>query len=98
MKKILFFVLIAIAVSTVVEQTEENDVALEAFNWRDAWNAVKGVVKKAIDWLKEKGLYTPIVNAIKSKGQAYGKSVCESKGVPGDVCSQIVKYILDHVL
>ena len=98
MRKLLFLALIAIALSTVIEQTATEDVALDAVDWRGLWDKVKNTVAKAKQWLKDNNLYQPLVNAITKSGQGAAKKLCESHGIPGSVCSEIISWILRHVL
>ena len=95
MKRLLFLVLIAFAISTVVP--EEADVELEAFDWKAAWERVKGFLRDAKKWLQDNGLYDPIVNAIKTKGEEAAKKVCEKFNVPTNVCTSIVDWVVKNV-
>ena len=97
MKKLLYFVLIAVAISTVMETSESEEV-LKAADWAAEWNKVKGAINSGVNWLKEKGLYYPIVNAITSQGQKQAETVCRNYGLPGALCSNIVSWILRNVL
>ena len=98
MKKLLFLVLIAFAISTVVEQTEDLDVVLEARDWAAEWNKVKDILANAKKWLQDRGLYTPLVNAITNSGKKAAENLCKKYGVPGAVCSSIVSWIAKKIL
>ena len=96
MKKLLFLVLIAIAVCS----SFETDPELEAFDWeslKTIWNKVKNVYEKAVEFLKKYDLYYPIINALKKNLPAKAEELCTSKGVPAGVCRQIVKFLLDFL-
>ena len=98
MKKLLFLVLIAFAISTAVERTEDLDATATAIDWAAQWNAVKGFFSNAKQWLLDHNLYWPLVNAITNSGKAAAEKLCKSHGIPGAVCSNIVSWILKNVL
>ena len=100
MKKILFLVLIAIAVSTVMEpEVEDLDVVLQStnFNWREAWDKVKGGFTKAKNWLIEKDLWEPMMKFVKKETPELARKVCNEHNIPGDVCAEIISFLLSHV-
>ena len=92
MKKLLFLVLIVIAICS----SFETDIELESFDWsklKKVWESVKSVTKNAVDFLKKYGLYYPIVDALKKNSPDKAISICETKGVPVGVCREIIKLI-----
>ena len=86
MKKIFIILLIAFIFL--------NDFALGA-GLAEEWAKVKSNVSKAISWLKSKGLWTPIVNALNNQGKAAAKKVCVKKA-PSSICDAIVNFIFNH--
>ena len=98
MKKLLFLVLIAFAISTAVENVEDLDVTATKIDWAAQWNAVKGFFTDAKNWLLNHNLYWPLVNAITNAGQKAAEAICDSHGIPGAVCSNIISWILKNVL
>ena len=99
MRKFLAVLLIAAIACTEVVDTEVapefNDVELK--NWLDGlkkgWNALTSGVKKAVNWLKEKGYWDTIVKAAKTAGKLAAKALC-AKYTSGDTCGQIVDALL----
>ena len=95
MKKLLFFVLLAmIACSTIPEE----DVVLEGIDWKAAWEKVKKVFNDAITWLKDNDLYEPLINLIKTKGKEKALNWCKGeRKIPENVCTSIVNWVIDHI-
>ena len=98
MKKILFVLLIAfIACSTDFSDEEYDDVVLQKFDPTvivDAWKKVKGIVDKAIKFLKENNLYEPLVNTIKKYGSKYAHDFCVKQiKLDSDTCTSIVDFL-----
>ena len=92
MKKLLFLVLIIIAMCS----SFETDIELESFDWsklEKVWDSVKSVTKKAVDFLKKYKLYYPILDALKNNSPDKARSICVSKGVSVGVCGEIIKLI-----
>ena len=89
MKKLLFLVLIFIAICS----SFETDIELESFDWKKFWDSVKSVIKKAVDFLKNKGLYYPILNALKKNKRSEAVAVCKSKGVPVGVYNEMIDLV-----
>ena len=98
MKKLLFLVLIAFAISTVVEKTEADDVVLKAADVQSEWNHAKQTIAKGKQWLEDRGLYQPLVDAITYQGQQTAEALCKKHGIPGFVCSDIISWILRKIL
>ena len=92
MRKLLFLVLIAIAVCSVVEI--KDDVSdLDAVSWSKIWKKAKSVLSKAKNFLKQTGIWAVIKKALGEQGAEYAGKICESLGIPGDVCSSMVKIV-----
>ena len=65
---------------------------------KEEWQKVKAVFQKGKDWLIEKGLYTPIVNAIKQGGRIVGEKVCKEKFPSyASICSDVVNWLIDRI-
>jgi hypothetical protein len=62
-----------------------------------AFRKLSTIVKKGIAWLKEKNLWNPLVQQLKSLGQKYGNEFCE-KYLPSEICGKAVDFVLDHVI
>ena len=103
MKKFLFLVLLAFVVLTAAKKVEAEDFepnlkAIELdLDWRTAWNLVKNSLEKAEEWLKKRGLWEPLLNALKNKFPDVAKTFCDNKGVPGDVCADIMRFIINYI-
>ena len=98
MKKILFVLLIAIiACSTDFAPEDFEDFELEKFDPKvivDIWKKVKGVIDKAVKFLKENDLYEPLINAVKKYGSIYANQLCVNKlKIEEDTCKSIVDFL-----
>ena len=84
MKKFLAFLLIAvIACMTVEEEMEFN-------SWlSNLWNKIKNAVKKAWNWLKEKGYLSKIKDALVKLGKTAAIALCK-KWFDAQVCEGII--------
>ena len=63
----------------------------------NAFKKLGDVVKKGIAWLKQNGLWDPIVGQLKELGGRYGNEICE-KVLPAEVCAPAVDFALNSVL
>ena len=83
MKKFLAFLLIAIVACTTVE-----DLTFESF-----WDKIKDWFKKAVNWLKEIGVYDIIVNTLITLGKQAAIGLC-SNFLSQDECESIINSLL----
>ena len=63
----------------------------------NAFKNLGDVVKKGIAWLKQNGLWDPIVDQLKEIGGGYANEICE-KILPAEVCGPAVDFALNNVL
>jgi hypothetical protein len=63
----------------------------------NAFKKLGDVVKKGIAWLKQNGLWDPIVDQLKEIGGGYANEICE-KILPAEVCGPAVDFALNNVL
>ena len=63
----------------------------------NVWNKVKEIYNKAVDFLKEAGLYEPIVKYIKIEGRKYVMDFCTSKNIKEETCSSIIDFVLKYL-
>ena len=61
----------------------------------EEWNKIKSNAAKAKQWLKDKGLWTPIVNALNNQGESAAKTVCKQIA-PSKICDSVVYFIFHH--
>ena len=87
MKKIVFILLILVIL---------NDFA-SAGKLKDEWDKIKNAYQKAKNWLIEKDLWDPLVNAIKSGGKALGNKICNDKAHDVEFCKDAVNWLIDHL-
>ena len=71
MKKFLTFLLIALTVCSAVEE----QIELEGW-FKNIWKKITGAVKKAWNWLKEKGILGKIKNILITVGKAAATALC----------------------
>ena len=91
MKKLLILVLLAVTFCTAIEEKVDEDIAL--IDWAGLWEKVKKYVDTAVNWLKDNGLWDPIVNFLKTTGRQAAMNWCTQK-IPDFVCSSIIDFIL----
>ena len=101
MKTIIFFILLVIIVSSepVIHNKELEDL-LESIDYstiETVWNFVKQYVDKAINFLKEIGLYGPLIDIIKEYGKIYGLQYCTSLKIPESICTSIIDFLLEYI-
>ena len=88
MKKIVFLLLILLVL---------NDFALGAAGIKEEWAKVKAAFNKAKTWLKDKGLWDPLVNLVKDGALALAKRKCREKYDDPTLCNDVVQWLYDHV-
>ena len=97
MNKLLMLFLFAIVATTTVQDFKElEDLVLEFEipDWLiNGWNKIKEYLNKAIDWLKENGLYEPLIETIKKYGKAAAIKIC-TNWTTEEICEQIVERIM----
>ena len=91
MKKFLAFLLIAIVACEAVE-----DVDLEGI-WKkikkavkSAWDKLSGAVKKAVNWLKDKGIYDLVKDKLVQLGKAAATTFCSAYLSPA-ICAPAIE-------
>ena len=91
MKKFLAFLLIAIVACEAVE-----DVDLEGL-WKkikkavkSAWDKLSGAVKKAVNWLKDKGIYDLVKDKLIQLGKVAATTFCSAYLSPA-VCAPAIE-------
>ena len=91
MKKFLAIFLIAIVACEAVE-----DLDLEGL-WKkikkavkSAWDKLSGAVKKAVNWLKDKGIYDLVKDKLVQLGKAAATTFCSAYLSPA-VCAPAVE-------
>ena len=94
MRKLLFLVLIAIAFCAVVEA---NDADVEAWSLKSVWDKVKNFASKAVNFLKQTGIWGVIKNLLGTAGAAAAGAGCQSFGVPAAICSTMVKIVANNM-
>ena len=95
MRKLLFLVLIAIAVCAAVDlkNTEEFEKMLEASDWGKLWNEVKSKAAQAKAFLVQHGIWNVIKTALGTVGVAGATAGCTALGIPGWVCGSMVAFV-----
>ncbi len=98
MKKILFVILLSIIIcSFPIEKNEELENVLKGIDIsiiEKIWNIIKTYIDKAIKFLKEIGLYDPIIKIIQKYGREYGIIYCTSFSIPEGICKDIIDFLL----
>ena len=105
MRKLLFLVLVAIAVCTVVEETELDVLDLDNFDfenldaidWQKVWDKLKGFASLIKKWLKKIGIWDLVVDYLKNKLPDKIEAFCKNKKIPDGLCHTIVNWIVNHI-
>ena len=105
MRKLLFLVLIAIAVCTVVEETELDVLDLDNFDfenldavdWQKLWDKLKGFASLLKKWLKKIGIWDLVVDYLHNKLPGKIEEFCKNKHIPDGLCLTIVNWIVNHI-
>ena len=84
MKKFLAILLIAV----IVCQAVEDEIDMNSW-WSNLWDKIKKAVKKAWNWLKEKGILEKIKNALITAGKYAAMALCK-KWFDADVCEGVI--------
>ena len=95
MRKFLVIFLIAIVACAEINIFDQTEVELESkvgdFLKRIAGKAIE-VAKKVKKWLKDNGLWDPLVKMLKSLGKMAAQSFCEKHADPGN-CRDLINNI-----
>ena len=104
MKKlfVLFLIITISSCNSIKEFTFEelNDISLEGLNptiIKEIWQKIKNIYDKAVKFLKDTGLYEPIINLIKAKGREIAINFCLSRSIPKETCESIIDWVLKYI-
>ena len=65
---------------------------------KEEWEKVKALFTKGKNWLVERGLWDPLVKALKEGGKTLGKTVCKNKFPDyASICTDVVNWIFNHL-
>ena len=78
MKKFLAILLIAIVACSTVSVVEEEEFDLEKLpDWvKKGWSTLLKTFKKVVQFLKDNGLWDPLVKLLKESGKVAAKELC----------------------
>ena len=99
MKKLLALLLIAIVACSSVSTVEEEEVSLQKLpDWiKKGWSKVKKVIKKVVTFLKETGLWDPIVKLLKTKGVEVARDLCLKAYDDEKFCDELIDNLLPKI-
>ena len=101
MKKILFIVLLTLIICEFnSKDNKELEVILKEIDIQsieNIWNSIKEYVEKAIQFLKQIGLYEKIIEIIKTYGRTIAIQYCTSLLIPEPVCTSIIDFLLQFL-
>ena len=94
MRKLLILFLFAIVVTSELPEIDDMILEFEIPDWLvNGWKKIKEFVTKAIAWLKENGLYEPLIATLKKYGKAAAIKLC-TKWTSEEACEKIVERIM----
>ena len=98
MKKFLAILLIAIVACSTVSVVEEEEFDLEKLpEWiKKGWSTILKTFKKVVEFLKESGLWDPLVKLLKDKGLPTAKGLC-LKVYDEEFCDELVGSLVKKV-
>ena len=98
MKKFLAILLIAIVACSNVSVVEEEEFDLEKLpEWiKKGWSTLLKTFKKVVEFLKESGLWDPLVKLLKDKGLETAKKLC-LKVYDEEFCDELVGSLVKKV-
>ena len=106
MRKLLVLVLFAVVACSTLEddllelQPVFDEVSLEGIDldvFVDLWNKAKTIFQKGVDFLKENGLYDPLVDLLKTKGRELALNLCIDNVASEKTCTSIIDWLLSHL-
>ena len=102
MKKILFLVLLTLIICELPnnDNNKEVEVILKGIDYQTIetiWNSIKEYVEKAVQFLKQIGLYDKIIEILKTYGRQFGINYCTSFAIPEPVCTSIIDFLLQFL-
>ena len=103
MKKFIFLIILTIIVSTNIIENDDNEdleILLKGFDFsmiEKIWNSIKEYVDKAIAFLKNIGLYEPIVEILEKYGKSLAIVYCTSLAIPEFICSSIIDFLIQYI-
>ena len=101
MKKIIFTILLVIiACSLPIKNNKELEELLERIDYsliENVWEFIKQYAEKGIKFLKEIGLYDPIIEILQKYGRVYGMQYCTSLKIPEGICTSIIDFLLQYL-
>ena len=106
MRKLLVLVLFAVVACSTLEddllelQPVFDEVNLEGIDlsvFVELWEKAKTVAKKAVKFLKDNGLYEPLVDLLKTKGKELALNLCVDKLASEETCTGIIDWLLSHL-
>ena len=110
MKKFLAILLLAVISCTIIDDlkaegiiTAQEDVDMEGLTdflkrlWekiKEIWRSIPGKIQQVINFLKEHGYWSTLIDLIKKYGVKYGTEYCE-KYLEHDLCVDAVQWLFD---
>ena len=98
MKKFLAILLIAIVACSTVSVVEEEEFDLEKLpDWiKKGWSTLLKTFKKVVQFLKDNGLWDPLVKLLKESGKVAAKELC-LKVYDEEFCDELLGSLLKKV-
>ena len=112
MKKFLTILLLAIISCSIVDElraqgiiTAEDEVNLEGLPdfFKRLWEKIKAIwksipdkIRKAINWLKEHGMWENLIDLIKKYGTKYATDFCDNY-LDHDLCADVVAWLFEFL-
>ena len=102
MKKLLFFAII-FCISFSFAKTNENEdleVLLKGIDYsiiEKIWITVKDYAGKAVEFLKQIGLYDKLIELLEKYGKPYVMQYCTSLKIPEKICTSIIEFLLELI-
>ena len=98
MKKLLAILLIAIVACSTASAAEEEEFGLDRLldGFKNGWSTLLKTFKKVVQFLKDNGLWDPLVELLKDAGKVAAKGLC-LKVYDEEFCDELLGSLLKKV-
>ena len=98
MKKFLAILLIAIVACSSIQVVDEEVELQKVPDWiKNGWAKLKSAFKKVVTFLKENGLWDPLVKVFAQYGKKFAKDMCMKAYDDEKFCDELVNQALPKV-
>ena len=98
MKKFLVILLIAVVACSTISVADQEVDLQKVPDWiKNGWAKLKSAFKKVVTFLKENGLWDPLVKVFAQYGKKFAKDMCMKAYDDEKFCDELVNQALPKV-